>query len=388
MVTFDFETYNNIKIDNYNLDNILDKFKTENIMSGWYDLNTNINNIIEISSIIKERADVLIVIGIGGSYLGAQAVIEALSPYFNRNKPEIIYLGTNLSSDYMYDLVNYVKDKNVYVNAISKSGNTLETLVSFEYILEYMKSTYPDYKDRIIITTNMSNGKLLDYSKEYGFKLLDIPENIGGRYSVLSNVGLLPISVAGIDISELIMGAKEAKEDLDNIYKYTCIRNEMLKNNKYIESFDVYEPKLFYFTEWLKQLFAESQGKCEESILPVSTINTRDLHSLGQYYQQGKSMIFSTILYSNSQKGIFVEKYGKYLNEINKIVMDSVAKAHYPHICSNIIEIEQLDAKTLGYLIFFFEMSAMLGSYIMNINYYDQPGVNKYKENLNNMLNN
>ena len=124
MVTFDFETYNNIKIDNYNLDNILDKFKTENIMSGWYDLNTNINNIIEISSIIKERADVLIVIGIGGSYLGAQAVIEALSPYFNRNKPEIIYLGTNLSSDYMYDLVNYLKDKNVYVNAISKSGKT------------------------------------------------------------------------------------------------------------------------------------------------------------------------------------------------------------------------------------------------------------------------
>ena len=386
MVKFDFKTYNNIYLDNYNLDNMLEKFKTENKMSGWYDLDVDTNNIIEVSKSIRENADVLIVIGIGGSYLGAQAVIEALSPYFNRSKPEIIYLGTNLSSDYMYDLMEYVKDKSVYVNVISKSGNTLETIVSFDYILEYMKNTYSDFKDRIIVTTNSSNGKLLEYSNEYNFKVLDVPDNIGGRYSVLSNVGLLPICVAGIDINELIEGAKEGKEDLDNIYKYTYIRDVMLHNNKYIESFDVYEPKLYYFTEWLKQLFAESQGKCEESILPVSTVNTRDLHSLGQYYQQGKSMIFSTIMYTNSQKSIFVKKFGKNLNEINKIVMDSVAKAHYPHICSNIIEIERLDAKTLGFLIFFFEMSAMLGSYMMNINYYDQPGVNNYKDNLNNML--
>lgn len=388
MVKFDFNTYNNISLENYNLDYLLEKFKIDNKMSGWYNLDTNLNNVINISNEIKENADVLIVIGIGGSYLGAQAVIEALSPYFNRCKPEIIYLGTNLSSDYMYDLIDYVKNKNVYVNVISKSGDTLETIISFNYILDYMKKNYSDFKERIIVTTNLNNGKLLEYSKEYDLRVLNVPEDIGGRFSVLSNVGLLPISVAGIDINELIEGAKEGREDLDNIYKYTYIRNEMLKNNKYIESFDVYEPKLYFFTEWLKQLFAESQGKCEESILPVSTINTRDLHSLGQYYQQGKSMIFSTILFSNSEKSIFVEKYGKNLNEINKIVMDSVAKAHYPHICSNIIEINTLDAKTLGYLIFFFEMCAMLGSYMINVNYYDQPGVNNYKDNLNNMLNN
>lgn len=388
MVKFDFETYNNISLVNYNLDSMLDKFKTENKMTGWYKLDTNTQPIIELSECIKKYADIFIVIGIGGSYLGAQAVIDALSPYFNRNKPEIIYLGTNLSSDYMYDLINYVKDKSVYVNVISKSGNTLETIISFDFILDYMKKTYNDYNDRIIITTNSSSGKLLEYSKEYNFKVLEVPDDIGGRYSVLSNVGLLPISVTGIDINELINGAKECRSDLDNVYKYTFIRNEMLKNKKYIESFDIYEPKLYYFTEWLKQLFAESQGKCEESILPVSTVNTRDLHSLGQYYQQGKSMIFSTIMYINSQKNIFVEKYGKNLNEINKIVMDSVAKAHYPHICSNIIEIDRLDVKTLGFLIFFFEMSAMLGSYMMNINYFDQPGVNNYKENLNKMIHN
>jgi len=388
MVKYDFETYNNISLVNYNLDSMLDKFKKENKMTGWYKLDTNTQPIIELSECIKKYADIFIVIGIGGSYLGAQAVIDALSPYFNRNKPEIIYLGTNLSSDYMYDLINYVKDKSVYVNVISKSGNTLETIISFDFILDYMKKTYNDYNDRIIITTNSSSGKLLEYSKEYNFKVLEVPDDIGGRYSVLSNVGLLPISVTGIDINELINGAKECKSDLDNVYKYTFIRNEMLKNKKYIESFDIYEPKLYYFTEWLKQLFAESQGKCEESILPVSTVNTRDLHSLGQYYQQGKSMIFSTIMYINSQKNIFVEKYGKNLNEINKIVMDSVAKAHYPHICSNIIEIDRLDVKTLGFLIFFFEMSAMLGSYMMNINYYDQPGVNNYKENLNKMIHN
>lgn len=386
MIKFDFSTYTDVNVKNYDLTNELKKFKLENKMSGWYKLDTNLVEIKECAKEIREKADIFIVIGIGGSYLGAQAVIEALTPYFNRSNPEIIYFGTSLSSDYMYDLINYVKDKNVYINVISKSGNTLETILSFEYLLDYMKKTYNDYSSRIIVTTNNTSGKLLEYSRQYNFKTFNIPEDIGGRYSVLSNVGLLPIAVAGIDIDEIIKGALSAKNDLDNIYKYTYIRNEMLKEKKYVESFDVYEPKLFYFTEWLKQLFAESQGKCENSILPTSTVNTRDLHSLGQYYQEGKSMIFSTTIYSHSKKNIFVEKYERNLDEINKIVMDSVINAHYPHIKTNVIEIHEIDEVNIGYLIFFFEMSAMLGSYMIGINYYDQPGVNLYKENLNKKL--
>lgn len=386
MIKFDFSTYNSLDINNYDLTNELNKFKLENKMAGWYKLDTNLSEIEKYAKEIRDKADIFIVIGIGGSYLGAQAVIEALTPYFNRNKPEVIYLGTSLSSDYMYDLIKYVKDKNIYVNVISKSGNTLETIISFEYLLDYMKKTYNDFCDRIVVTTNSNSGKLLEYSKKYNFKTFNVPDDIGGRYSVLSNVGLLPIAVEGIDIYKLMEGAKNAKENLDNIYKYTYIRNEMIKENKYVESFDVYEPKLFYFTEWLKQLFAESQGKCENSILPVSTVNSRDLHSLGQYYQEGRSMIFSTIIFSHSEKNIFVEKYEKNLDQINKIVMDSVVKAHYPHINTNIIELDKIDEVNVGYLLFFFEMSAMLGCYMLDINYYDQPGVNLYKDNLNKYL--
>lgn len=387
MIKFDFNTFNKIDLSNYDLTDELKRFKEENRMAGWYKLDTDLTPIIKCAQKIKDVADIFIVIGIGGSYLGSQAVIEALSPYFNRSKPEIIYLGTSLSSDYMYDLINFVKNKNVYVNVISKSGNTLETILSFEFILDYMKKTYNDYKDRIVVTTNSKTGTLFEYAKEYDFKIFDIPEDIGGRYSVLSNVGLLPIAVSGVDIIKLINGAKEAKNNLDNIYKYTFLRNEMLMRKKYIESFDVYEPKLFYFAEWLKQLFAESQGKCENSILPVSTVNTRDLHSLGQYYQEGNSMIFSTTIFSHSKKNIFVEKYEKNFDEINKIVMSSVASAHFPHLNTSIIELECINEGTIGYLLFFFEMSAMLGSYMMKVNCYDQPGVNMYKENLNKLIN-
>lgn len=388
MVKFDFNTFNNVDLSNYDLTNELNKFKEENKMAGWYRLDTELNSIISCAQKIQKAADVFIVIGIGGSYLGAKAVIDALTPYFNSKKPEILYLGTSLSSDYMYNLLNYVQNKNVYVNVISKSGNTLETILSFEYILDYMKKVYSDFNDRIIVTTNSEKGILLDYVKKYNFKRFDVPDDIGGRYSVLTSVGLLPIAVAGIDINKLIKGATDAKNDLDNIYKYTFLRNEMLLRKKYVETYDVYEPKLFYFTEWLKQLFAESQGKCEKSILPISTVNTRDLHSLGQYFQEGNSMIFSTTIYSHSKNNIYVEKYEKNLDEINKIVMDSVASAHFPHLNTSIIELDSINEENIGYLIFFFEMSSMLGSYLMKVNYYDQPGVNMYKEILNKIINN
>lgn len=386
MIKFDFETYNNINLDNYDLSHVLDKFYEENIMSEWYELNTNTKEIKEYADKIRKDCDVFIVIGIGGSYLGSKAVIDALTPYFDYNKPEIVFAGTNLSSDYINDLINYIDGKSVYVNVISKSGNTLETLINYDIILKYMINTYINYKERIIVTTNSKSGQLLESAKKNEFKVFEVPENIGGRYSVLSVVGLLPISVAGINIDELLKGAIKCKGELDNCYKYTSIRNEMIKYNKIIESFDIYEPKLYYFTEWLKQLFAESQGKNSHAILPVSTVNTRDLHSLGQYYQEGNPIIFSTTIFSNSTQDIYVEKYNKNLNDINKIVMESVSKAHNSVMNTNIIELDNIDEENMGYLIFFFEMSAMMGSYLIDVKYYNQPGVNNYKEIVNQII--
>lgn len=381
MIKFDFKTFNNITLDDYNLDKIKDKFLLENKMSGWYNLdNIDTTDIKKCAKTIRNKADVFIVIGIGGSYLGSKAVIEALTPYFYKDEVEVIFAGTDLSTDYLLDLLDYINDKSVYVNVISKSGTTLEPMLAFDILLKFMMDKYPDFNERIIVTTDKEKGELLLLAHKYKFKCFEIPANIGGRYSVLTPVGLLPIAVANIDIDKLIEGSKYAKENLEDCYKYTMIRDMMYKNNKFIESIDVYESKLYYFTEWLKQLFAESQGKDNKGILPISTVNTRDLHSLGQYFQEGMSISFSTIIFSNSIKDIYVEKYDKTLNEINRIAMDSVALAHLNKLNTNIIELDKIDEENIGYLIFFFEMSAMLGSYLLNVNYYDQPGVNQYKD--------
>ena len=386
MIKFDFKTYNKLYDDNCDLSSIKEKFIEENKMSGWYYLDIDTAKIKDCALKIRNNADILIVIGIGGSYLGAKAVIDALTPYFDNSKPEIIFAGTSLSSDYLSELKEYIKGKSVYINVISKSGTTLEPMIAFDYLLDYMKNNFEDYKDRIITTTDSKEGALLELSIKENFTLFEVPSNIGGRYSVLTPVGLLPIAVKGIDIDKLISGATDAKDDLSNCFKYTCIRNEMFKHNIVVESFDVYEPKLYYFTEWLKQLFGESQGKSNKGILPISTVNTRDLHSLGQFFQDGNPIIFSTIIYTNSDKDIYLDKFNRKMSEVNYLAMNSVAKAHYSHMNSNIMELDKINEENIGYLIFFFEMSAMLGSYMLGIKYYDQPGVNGYKENLHESL--
>lgn len=386
MVNFDFSTYNNIKLLDSDLSHIKDRFLSDNNMAGWYDLDINTSNIKKCADRIKRNADILIVIGIGGSFLGAKCVIDALTPYFDKGKPEIIFAGTSLSSDYLVELLEYIKGKSVYVNVISKSGTTLEPMICFDKVFDYMKKTYKDYKDRIIATTDAKEGKLLELSKAEGFELFEVPNDIGGRYSVLTPVGLIPIAVAGIDIDKLLDGAKLAKDNLDDCYKYTLIRDALYLDNKVVESFDVYEPKLYYFTEWLKQLFGESQGKSDKGILPISTVNTRDLHSLGQFFQEGNPIIFSTVIYNGSDSEVFIEKYNKNLSDINEIAMKSVSKAHYSHMNTNIITIDRINAENIGYLIFFFEMSAMMGSYLLGVNFYDQPGVNAYKNNIKECL--
>ena len=231
MIRFDFNTYNDIELNNYDLSDVMGKFLNENKMTDWYYLDEDTSIIKKCASIIRNECDVFIVVGIGGSFLGAKAVIELFSTYFD-NKPEILFVGNNLSSDYIYDLLKYIEDKNVYMNVISKSGNTLETLLSYDILLDYMKDKYIDYSNRIIITTNKKEGYLINSAKENNFEIFEISQNIPGRYSVLSSVGLLPIAVAGIDIDKILLGAKKCKDNLDNCYKYVYLRNEMQKKEK------------------------------------------------------------------------------------------------------------------------------------------------------------
>ncbi len=386
MVNFDFKRFNFTSDDNYNLSNIKERFLADNKMTGWYDLDINTREILECANEIRNKADVFIVVGIGGSYLGAKAVVDALSPYFKKDKPEIIFAGNNLSSAYLAQLIEYIKDKSVYLNVISKSGSTLETMISFKILWEYMSQNYSDLAERIIITTGSCDSDLSSIVSQNGLRHFEIPQNIGGRYSVLTAVGLLPIAVAGYDINSLLSGAKDMKKNLDDCYKYTIVRNQMLKNNKLVESFDIYEPKLYFFTEWLKQLFAESQGKNNKGILPISTVNTRDLHSLGQFFQDGTPIIFSTTIYASKSEKVVIPGFKDTMSTLNHKAMLSVVQAHYPHTPTNLIILDEINEYNLGYLIFFFEMSAMLGSYLLDINYFDQPAVNAYKEILDKLI--
>ena len=383
MITFDLKTYQYKKLNDFDLSSIKETFLKDHPMGGWYDLRKDdIKEIQEVASTIRKSCEVFLVIGIGGSYMGAKAVIDAMMPYYGKKPVEVIFAGYQLSTDYLLELKEYLKDKEVMVNVISKSGTTLEPAIAFQEVLSWMEEKYGEgAKDRIFATTDAKTGTLLALAKEKGFKTFVVPDDIGGRFSVLTPVGLLPIAVAGFDIEELFIGASKAKENLEDCYYYSKLRDELYQEGKVVESFDFYEPKLASFAEWLKQLFGESQGKEGKGILPVSTINTRDLHSLGQYYQEGKDILFSTCIFAHSNQSLYLEEYHKTLDEVNELAMESVAQAHYEgHLPTSIIRMDKISLENLGYLIFFFEMSAMLGGYLLNIRYYDQPGVNGYKD--------
>lgn len=393
---FDYETYmKKINYEKYtkDIEGINDNLVTDS-MTDWYNIEKYItkeelNEIKETADFVRKNCDVFLVIGIGGSFLGAKSVIEALTNYFEKTKPEVIFVGTSLSSDYLYELYEHIKDKEVMINLISKSGSTLEPNLAFEYLMDKMEKKYSkeELSKRVIITTDRYESKLLDLALEKDYRRFSVPTQIGGRYSVLTPVGLLPIAVAGLDIDKLLLGARKC--DKDEAIKYAIIRNELYSQGYYIESFTIYEEKMLYFTEWLKQLFAETQGKDNKGILPISVLNTRDLHSLGQYYQEGKRIIFETVINIVKERKNIKTNYGKSLNDINNIACDAVAKAHYNGgVYSNIIELDELNEETIGYLIYFFELSAAIGGYLLHVNPFDQPGVSEYKRIMMEVINN
>lgn len=363
-------------------------------MLDWYDVDTCISKeelkeLVRVSKEIRNNADVLVVVGIGGSYLGAKAVIDMFKGYFDSSKPEVVFAGFNVSSAYTKELLEYIKDKSVYVNVVSKSGTTLEPSIAFDLIYKVMEKKYSkeELAKRIIITTDKEKGTLRKLVNEQGYRSFVVPDNIGGRYSVLTPVGLLAIDVAGISASKLLKGAKEGKKYLNQAFEYACIRDILYRKGKTIESYTVYEPKLYYFSEWLKQLYGETQGKNNLGILPVSLVNSRDLHSLGQFLQEGTPIMFESVLVVEKGPKVKLDKYKQDLNEINLVASDRVAKAHFNgHTPSLIFKIDAINEENVGALIYFFEVAAAVGGYLLGVNPFDQPGVSEYKNLLHSAL--
>lgn len=355
---------------------------------------------------IKKNSDVFIVIGIGGSYLGARAVIEALTHKYVKKDVEILFAGTDLSSTDMYELLEYLQNKRFSINVISKSGSTMEPLVAFRFLKKLLYDKYGEgAKERIYVTTG-DKGPLRELVDKKGYKSFLVPNNVGGRYSVLTPVGLLPMAVAGLNIDELIRGANEAIEkymiiDFDNndAMKYAAMRNILNSKGKVIEIFSTFEPKLYYLSEWWKQLFGESECKRGKGIFPVNMTFTTDLHSLGQAIQEGPQNIFESVLKIKKPKHdlkILKDNMNfdglnymadKTVNYVNEQARKGTVNAHFVGNVPIIqVEIEKIDERNLAYLMYFYMITCVISCYVLGVNPFNQPGVEKYKENMLNLL--
>ncbi|QKY69772.1 glucose-6-phosphate isomerase [Lentibacillus sp. CBA3610] len=387
---------------------------------GWMDLPENYDK-AEFSRIksaaekIRNDSDVLLVIGIGGSYLGARAAIEMLNHSFQnlldneeRGAPQVIFAGHHMSSTYINELFDILKNKDVSINVISKSGTTTEPAIAFRIFRKMLEDKYgnEEAKERIYATTDKAKGALKTGADKEGYETFVIPDDIGGRYSVLTAVGLLPIAVSGISIDNMMQGAKAAMDDLaepeldkNPAYQYAAVRNILYNKGKTIEMLINYEPHLHYFSEWWKQLFGESEGKDQKGIFPASANFTTDLHSMGQYIQDGRRDLFETVLHVNQpNKDMTLEAEdanadglnylaGKTLSEINDKAYQGTLLAHTDGGVPNlVIEMPALDAYTFGYLVYFFEKACAVSGYLLGVNPFDQPGVEAYKKNMFTLL--
>ncbi len=400
------------------IDKILRKDpNSENNFLGWMELPSNYDKeeferIKLAAERVRKNSEVFICIGIGGSYLGARAVIEALTNtfynYSKRETPQILYAGNNISASYITDMIELIGDRDFSINVISKSGTTTEPALAFRIFREILENKYgiKGARERILVTTDKAKGALKQLSDEEGYETFVVPDNIGGRYSVLTAVGLLPIAVAGIDIEKLMQGAKYAQDKYtdsnlkyNECYQYAVVRNLLNRTNKDIEILVNYEPKMHYFTEWWKQLFGESEGKDGKGIFPAGVDFTTDLHSMGQYIQDGRRNLFETVINIENANSDFTIKEeadnldglnylaGKTMDFVNKKAMEGTIQAHVDGRVPNIlINMERLDEKTLGHLIYFFELACAMSGNILGVNPFNQPGVEEYKKNMFKLL--
>jgi len=400
---------------NQNHESILKKTGKGNEFLGWVDLPSGINfetiqSINNVAKKINELAEIFVVIGIGGSYLGARAVIEALNKNFtfleeNREHPIILYAGQNIGEDYLRDLLEILDKKEYALVVISKSGTTTEPAVAFRILKNHLEKKYGKggAKERIIAITDESRGALKKLAKDEGYQTYVVPDNVGGRYSVLTPVGLLPIAVAGFDIRKLIEGAKSMQElnlqtssiEQNPIMLYAATRNALYNKNKIIEILVNYQPNLYYLSEWWKQLYGESEGKEGKGIFPASVSFTSDLHSMGQYIQEGQRILFETILSVEKPTSELVIPTdsqnldglnyiaGKRLHEVNNMAQLGTMIAHVDGGVPNIeIKIPKVSEFYIGQLIYFFEMACAISGYMIGVNPFDQPGVEAYKKNM------
>lgn len=387
MIKFDFSTYMNYQ-PNINMDQkkaIIDQFNQDK-MNGFYTniiSNDEVTRIKEVATKIKTTKDIFIVIGIGGSFMGSYALSNIFLKKLTKSHPEVIYLGTDLSTGYLKEVIDYIKDKEVAINVISKSGTTLETSLIYKLLKQELLKKYSqqELNSRIIVTTDKTEGNLRQEAIMNNLESFDIPTDMGGRYSLISAAHLLPLAVMGLDIDNFIEGYKLGLTKLDEAYYYASLRVLLFNNKKYIENFSIYEPSLYYYTEWLKQLFSESEGKNGKGIFPASTVNTRDLHSLGQFIQEGNNIIFETVIDVNSEDIVKVGDVS--LNKVKHIVTESVMKAHLKsNTPSILITLDQLNIKNIGELSAFFMLSAAFSAYLFGVNPFDQPGVEIYKQEI------
>ena len=394
-------------------DMLINKTGAGNDFLGWVDLPVNYDKeefarIKKAADKIKSDSEVLIVIGIGGSYLGARAAIEFVkSQNYNdirKGTPAIYFSGNSISSSALSELMEICDGKDFSVNVISKSGTTTEPAVAFRIFKKMLEEKYgkEEAAKRIYVTTDKEKGTLKGLSNEEGYESFVVPDDVGGRYSVLTAVGLLPIAVAGVDIDALMAGAASAREELcekditkNPCYRYVAIRNALYDMGKKVEMFISYEPCFTMMNEWLKQLFGESEGKDNKGIFPASAIFSTDLHSLGQYIQEGERILFETVLdFTKPKKEVIIEEEegnidglnflaGKTLDFVNKKAFQGTVLAHndggVPNVVLNMPEMNEFE---LGYLIYFFEKACAISGYVLGVNPFNQPGVEAYKKNM------
>ena len=381
---------------------------------GWLTLPTDYDKeeferIKNAAEYIKKNADILVVIGIGGSYLGARAVIEVLkSPNYNalaKDTPQIYFIGNTISPSMLNELLEICEDKDICVNVISKSGTTTEPAIAFRVFRElvYKKYSAEEAAKRIFCTTDKSKGTLKNLADEEGYESFVVPDDVGGRYSVLTAVGLLPIACAGIDIDALMNGAQLAQNSFNSeniaendVLKYAVIRNCFYNMGKRLECFICYEPCMTMFNEWLKQLFAESEGKDGKGLYPVSCIFSTDLHSVGQYIQEsGSNLMFETCIKFNNPASDFTIQSedgnidglnflaGKTMSYVNEKAREGTLLAHTEGGVANLVlEANGITAENIGYMIYFFEKTCAVSGYMLGVNPFNQPGVESYKKNM------
>lgn len=382
-----------------------------NDYTGWLDLpkaydKDEFGMILKASEKIRSNSDILVVIGIGGSYLGARAAIEMLNHNFYQMKDQtkVIFAGFNISSSYLNDLIDILKEKDFSINVISKSGTTTEPAIAFRILKKLLIEKYGEAscEERIYVTTDKDKGALKELANNNGYQTFVVPKDIGGRYSVLTAVGLLPIAVSGVNIKETMNGAYDAMNKYANpcleendVYLYAVIRNCLYNKGKTIELLANYEEGLQYFGQWWIQLFGESEGKDNKGIFPTSANFTTDLHSLGQYIQDGRRNLFETVInIVNPKSNIVIEREdsdldqlnylrGKSMDYVNKNAFKGTLLAHVDGGIPNlVININKMDAYGFGYLVYFFEKACAISGYLLGVNPFNQPGVEEYKSNM------